>query len=253
MAGSRRRVWPWIIAMVAVGGLLAGAVVVAEAVSRDLVVSGIRDRVVSSLDLPADQPVDVQVEGLVLPQLVAGRLDDVTISSEDVVVDVFAGDVTVQARGIPLRGEAPLEAAEGTVRMDVEQVRGLLAAVEDFPVDSLAFDAPDVTMTVELSVFGAAVPVGVALTPSAVDGDLVLTPSALQIAGAEVGADELRARFGGLADSVARDWPVCIAQYLPAGLTLADVAIDGDTLVADVDVDGAIAVDPALLENGTCE
>ncbi|GAB3604179.1 LmeA family phospholipid-binding protein [Microbacterium aureliae] len=252
MAARRRRIWPWIIAMVALGGLLAGAAVIAEAVARDMVVAGVKERVITDLALPADQPIDVDVQGVVLPQLIAGSLDDVTISSEDVALDVFTGDVTVRARDIPLRGSGAIGSADAVVRMDQEQLRTLLEAVQDFPADSLALEAPGVAVTVDVSVLGIAVPVGVSLTPSAADGDLILTPTALRIAGGEVSADEVRARFGDLADGVVRDWPVCIAQYLPAGLTLTDVGVDGRTLVAEFDVDGAIATDPALLEDGSC-
>ena len=49
-----------------------------------------------------------------------------------------------------------------------------------------------------------------------------------------------------------RPWTVCIAQYIPAGVVLDSVAVDGDHLVADLDIDGAIVADPALQENGTC-
>ena len=49
-----------------------------------------------------------------------------------------------------------------------------------------------------------------------------------------------------------RDWTVCIAEYIPAGLTLTSIAVDGDQLVADFDVDGQIVGDPALQANGTC-
>ena len=109
------------------------------------------------------------------------------------------------------------------------------------------------TMSMQLQLFGVGVPVGVALTPSAVDGDIVLTPASIQLAGTEVGADALRDQFGQVADLVLRDWTVCVAQYLPAGVTLTGVAVDGDVLVADFDVDGRITTDPALRENGTCE
>ena len=43
------------------------------------------------------------------------------------------------------------------------------------------------------------------------------------------------------------------AQYIPAGVTLTDVQVDGDVLVADADVDGAIVTDPSLQANGTCD
>ncbi|MGL4257050.1 MAG: DUF2993 domain-containing protein, partial [Microbacterium sp.] len=65
-------------------------------------------------------------------------------------------------------------------------------------------------------------------------------------------AAQLTNRFGPLADIVVRDWPVCLAQYIPAGVTLTGVTIDGDVLIAEADVDGAIVTDPALQENGTC-
>jgi len=80
----------------------------------------------------------------------------------------------------------------------------------------------------------------------------VLTPASLQVGGAEVSAEELQDRFGRIADGVLRDWDVCVAEYLPAGVTLTSVAVEGETLVAGFDIDGGIASDPALQENGTC-
>ncbi len=95
-------------------------------------------------------------------------------------------------------------------------------------------------------------PIGVALTPTASEGQIVLSPASLQLGGAEVTAAALQDQFGGLADAVLRDWNVCIAQYLPAGVVLTGVEVEGDVLVADFDVDGAIATDPALQQNGSC-
>ena len=91
-----------------------------------------------------------------------------------------------------------------------------------------------------------------ALTPSASEGDIVLTPSTLELANGEITAAGLRKQFGGIADAVLRDWTVCIAQYIPAGLTLTSLKVDGDQLIADFDVDGQILGDPALQANGTC-
>jgi hypothetical protein len=93
----------------------------------------------------------------------------------------------------------------------------------------------------------------VALEPSAVDGDIVLTPASLDLAGAQISADDLRSRFGGIADAVLRDWTVCIAEYLPAGATLVDITVEGETVVADLDIDGGIVDDPSLQALGTCE
>jgi hypothetical protein len=67
-----------------------------------------------------------------------------------------------------------------------------------------------------------------------------------------VTAEGLREQFGGLADAVLRDWTVCIAEYIPAGLTLTSIAVEGHQVVADFDVDGQIVSDTELQSNGTC-
>ncbi|GAA1985843.1 DUF2993 domain-containing protein [Microbacterium pumilum] len=247
----RHRVWPWIVGFVIVIGLAVVAWFAAEALAKNLVTKTIRDEVVTQLSLPADQDVDVEVAGAVIPQLIAGSFGEITVASDDVVVDSFSGDVVVTATDVPIRG-GELGGATATVTLDEDQVRQLMSTVDGFPADSLGFAAPDLTMQTELSLFGIAVPVGVSLTPSAVDGQLVLSPSSLQVAGATVTASGLQQQFGAVADAVLRDWPVCLAQYIPAGMTLTDVAVDGDVLVADFDIDGGIISDPALQATGTC-
>jgi hypothetical protein len=249
----RRRAWPWIVAFAIVIGLAIVAWFAGEAIAKDIVTKTIRDQVVTQLSLPADQEMQVEIASPVIPQLITGTLSEVTITSEDVPMESFVGDVTVSAQDIPIRGGGEMGSGTATVVLTEDQLRTLMETVDDFPVESVGLEAPDVTMSTELSVFGLSIPVAAALTPSAVGGDLVLTPASLQLAGAEIGAEDLRDRFGRLADTVLRDWTVCIAQYIPAGLTLTAVAVDGEQVVADFDIDGAIISDPSLQENGTCQ
>lgn len=250
----RRRRWlGWLIALIIVAALAVGALFLGEWIARDLVTKAIRDQVVTRLGLPAGQDVDVAVGGTVLPQLVAGRLDDVTVSSTDVALgDALTGDVTVRASGVDFRGDASAQAATATVELDEAQVRTLMQTVEGFPADTLGLAEPNVTVATELTFFGARLPVGVGLTPTAQDGDLVLTPATLQLGDAEISADDLRNRFGGVADAALRDYTVCVAQYIPAALTMTDVVVAGDELVADLSIDPGIITDPALQANGTC-
>ncbi|WP_125132511.1 LmeA family phospholipid-binding protein [Microbacterium sp. 10M-3C3] len=248
----RRRAWPWIVTLVFVVVLILGAAVGAEAVARAVVQVGVRQLVVSQLGLPADQQVDVEVPGLVIPQLLSGRLDAVEVASDDVALGPVAGDVSVRLAQVPLSADAAAGPGTATVRLDQDQLRALLAGIDGFPADTVGLAAPDVTVSTELSVFGAAVPVGLALAPGAEGGALTLTPASFDVAGARVDADALRARFGGIADAVLRTWSVCVASDLPAALTLTGARVDGPHVVADFDIDGAVVVDPALRANGTC-
>ncbi|MBF4561785.1 DUF2993 domain-containing protein [Microbacterium sp. VKM Ac-2870] len=248
----RSRRWPWLIALLAVLALAVGAWFAGEYIARGIVERSIRDQIVSRLDVPADQHIDVAVRGQVLPQLISGHLDDVTVSANDVSFGPLSGDVEVHAAGIPIRGNAPLQSASATVRLDQSQVRALLSTVEGFPADAVTLEAPDVVMSTSLQLFALSVPVGVSLTPSASDGDLVLTPRTLRVSGAEVSADVLVDQFGAVARTVVRDWKVCVAQYFPAGLTLSGVRVDGQQVVADITVNPAITVDAALQQKGSC-
>jgi hypothetical protein len=249
----RRRAWPWIIALIVVAGLAVAAWFAGEWIARDVVTKTIREQVITQLSLPEDQQIDIVIQGAVLPQLIVGTLSDVTISSDDVELDAFAGDVTVHAQDIAIRGDAGTGSASAQVVIDEEQLRTLLGTVENFPIESLGLAAPDVTMSTELSLFGIALPVGVALTPSAVDGDIVLSPTLLQLAGSDISAASLKEQFGGLAETVLRDWTICVAQYIPAGATLTDIAVTGDEVVAELEIDPAIVNDPALQDVGVCE
>ena len=249
----RRRGWGWLIALVIVAGLVVAAWFLGEWIARDLVVKTIREQVITQLALPADQDVDVTVEGTVIPQLIAGRLDDVTIASDDVMLgEAFTGDVTVHATGLTFRGDPSAQSASARVVLDTAQVQALMATVKGFPADTLGLHEPNVTMSTTLTFFGATFPIGVGLTPSADQGELVLSPALLQLGDAKISAEDLRDRFGPLADAVLRDWTVCIAQYLPAAVTVTDTVVAGGKLTADLTIDPRVISDAALQRNGTC-
>lgn len=249
----RRRVWPWLLALLVVAGLAVVAWFVGEAVARDLVVRTVREQVITTLALPPDQQIDVGVAGAVLPQLIRGSLDDLTISSDDVTIGPLTGDIDVSVQGVPIRGDADLTAGSGSVTLDAAQLQGLLGSLENFPDGAeVTLDAPDVRLSTTFPVFGVQVPVEIAVVPSAVEGDLALTPSAVSVAGAELTAEGVRDQFGGLADGVLRTWTVCIAGDVPAGITLTDLVVEGDRLRGSFAIDPAIVRDASLQQNGTC-
>ena len=245
---KRRRRWPWVLLIVVV--LLALLVVAAEFIARSILPGIVRSLVIEQLDLPADQQLDVDAEGVLLPQLIGGRLDTLHLSTDAVTLEGITGAADVTATGIPLRG-GDLGGASGTIRIDQAEFTTLLAGT-DLPVESVVFDAPNATLGGSFTVFGAAVPLTLTLTPGAAEGDLELTPVGLSIGGLDVDVDGVGSMLGSVGDSLTRTQRICIADQLPAGLTLTGLAIVGSEAVIDIEVDGAIATDPALLEKGVC-
>ncbi|MFV0320362.1 MAG: DUF2993 domain-containing protein [Microbacterium sp.] len=243
----------WIIAVVVLLVLLGIAAVAGEWLAREVTTNTIRNAVSSQLGVADSEDIEVEVPGVILLQLAQGRLDEVTLTAGDATFDQVSGDVRVHATDVATRGEQTMGSAEATIELDTAQLRSLLSTVEGFPADSATIEAPGVRMTYTLQALGVEMPVGAVLAPSAADGHLVLSPSAFVLGDAEITADNLRGRFGALADALLEDWSVCIADQLPAGVTLTAVDVTGTALVAHADIDGRIGVDPQLRAKGTCE
>jgi hypothetical protein len=244
----RRRRWPWVLLIIVV--LLAALVGAAEFIARSILPGIVRGIVIEQLDLPADQQIDVQADGILLPQLIGGRLDALHLSSESVTIGGITGEVAVDASDVPLNG-ADLGATSGTVRIDQDQFTGLVAA-SDLPIESLTLEEPNVTAAGSFTVLGIPVPIALTLTPGADAGELLLTPVSLSIAGATLDAQEVADRFGSVTERFTQTQRVCIADRLPAGLTLTGLVIEKTTAVIDIDVNGAIVSDAGMQANGVC-
>lgn len=250
-APRRHRRWPWLVAVLAVVGLAVGAWLAGEYIARGIVERTIRDQLVQHLDLPADQQIDIDIPGAIVPQLIVGSLAEVRISSDDVPLDGVTADVSVNAQDVPIRG-GDWSGAHATVALDQAQLQALLAGIDGFPAQTVGLQAPDVTAAFELRLFALTVPVGVSLTPSTADGELVLSPASLRVGGAEITAEGLRDQFGSVASTVLQDWRICIADRLPAAVHLTDVAVEGDHVTANLEIDASILSDGAAQQKGTC-
>lgn len=246
---KRRARWPWVLLIVIV--VLAVLVVAAELIARAVLPGIVRGAVIEHLSLPQDQQLDVEATGILLPQLIGGRLDHLHLSTESVTMGGITGAADVTATGVPLHGGDVTE-AQGSVRINQDQFTALIAA-SDLPIDEITFAEPDVQASGSFDVFGMPVPISLTVTPGADAGELLLTPVELQVAGLTLNATDIAERFGDLAAEVAEPQRICIADQLPAGLTMTDLAIDGSDAVIDIDIDGAIASDRALQENGVCD
>lgn len=247
-APRRRRRWPWVLLIVVV--VIAVLAVVAELVVRAILPGMVRSIVIEQLDLPADQEMQVDADGILIPQLLAGRLDELHLSTDSVTLEGITGAADVTATGVPLRG-GDLGGASGTIRIDESQFTTLLAGT-DLPVETVTLDAPNATVAGSVDVLGIAIPVSLTVAPGIAEGDLELTPVGITIGGLAVDADQVGSSLGSLGTRLTETQRICIADQLPAGITLTGLEIEGNAAVIDVDVDGAIATDQTLLDKGVC-
>ena len=247
-AKRRRKRWPWVLLIVVV--VLALLAVAAELVVRSILPGVVRSLVIDQLDLPADQELDVEADGILVPQLIGGTLDTLHLSTDSVTLQGITGAVDVTATGVPLRG-GDLRGASGTIRIDESQFTTLLEGTE-LPIETVTLKSPNATVAGSVTVLGIAIPISLTVTPGVAEGDLELTPVGLTIGGLEVDADQVGSSLGSLGGRLTETQRICIADQLPAGITLTGLEIEGSDAVIDVNVDGAIATDQTLLEKGVC-
>lgn len=244
----RRRRWPWVllIAFVLIGGLL----VAAEAAARSIVPGVVRAAVLTKAHLPADQKLDVDIPGILVPQLISGTLDELRLSSDAVTFGGVSGAVDVTATRVPIGGGA-LGPVEGSLSIAQDQFAQLVTAA-DLPLTGVALKGANATLQSEVTVLGRPIPVALTVTPGAQDGDVLLTPVSAALGGAEIDLQRLADTLGAAGEKLAAPQRLCIADRLPRGVTLTGLHVEGSRAVVDFAADGRITVDPALRENGTC-
>jgi hypothetical protein len=222
---SRRRG----LGAVVVAGLvvlgLVGAFFIIDGGLRGYAEDQIEQEIASNLPDTVTGDVAVSIGGLsVIAQYLGGSFERVALESDALIVDGVPASVHVVATDVPLDQSQPVGDLRGIIDLEPDALNTLLS-------QSLPSDAPDARVELgqdEISYSGSVevlgLPIGyrASATPS-VDADaLLLTPSGASVtAGAgSIDADNLLSLV--LGEEPLR---ICVARYLPEGVTLAGVNV----------------------------
>ena len=249
----RRRVWPWVLGAFLL--LVAVALVVVDTLARGWAEDLIAGQVATALEVPEGSDVEVELGGgSVLLQAVSGGLEHVEVRVGDYPVGPLTGDLTMTARGVPFDLHAPTR--DIAVRYDVPEaaLANISGSLSGVPIDSVTLDAPEIVAGGTLTLCGMSLPLGLGLTPAAVDGALGFTPTSVRIGDSTLEASALADDpvWGGLAGAVLQQQTVCIADQLPAALTMTTVAVDGEVLRIEFDGSGNALAGEGFSTRGTC-
>ena len=226
----RRWLGPVIILSVLVI-LVVAAYFVAERLARDAAADLVSIPIKKALG--STQPVSVDFgSGSFLLQAASGRLDSVSVATDDVPLGPATGDVALHATGVPLDTEKSVSTLSATVSIDGAGVQALVPAA--LAGGSLAFAGDALVVTGSTTMFGQTAPVEVHLTPAVATGAVTFTVTSMTVGGQDVSVDEVRAgKYGPDAAALATAPSVCVAQYLPAALQLTTATIAGGHLVLE--------------------
>lgn len=243
-----------LVALLLVVVLLVALYAAAEWVSR-LMLRGAAEAAVTRAGVEVDGPLDVSVPGLVIPQFFSGSFDEMTVTADDVTVEGLSADVEVTASDVAIR-DRTAGSVTALVSMDAAGVEGVLASSDAFAAlggsPELTIAEPDITASTQLSVFGAEVPLELAVRPSVAEGRLQLAPESITLGEETISQDALSRLPGGLSSLLSGPIPVCLDGSLPRGVTLTGASVADDELVLRGDVDGGILADAELRQPGSC-
>jgi hypothetical protein len=218
----RRRALTALIVLVVAVLVVVGGAFLAESITRGVAEDTVAVAVESSLPSTVDGSVDVDIAGdWVLLQLLSGRMDEVTLSSDTVVFDgIPVENVTVTASGVPLDLTAAVDSLDATVTLDEPALNELLTLPGNDPAVVLGDDT--VGYEDSTTIFGVSIGylVNAALSP---DGTDVL----LTARGAEVTSAVGNLDVSGLVDQVVGSEPVrvCVADRLPVGVSISAIEV----------------------------
>lgn len=233
--------------------LLVVAAVVLDAVARSYATGLIRHKVRSSLSLPASTPVDVTIEGTsVLLQLATGKLQQVDIAAPNLTVGQLAGDAKLTVRGVPLSAGQPIDSAKLKFSTGDAGLQKLLSGFSGIPVTFVTISQGVMRVGGTVTVFGVPLPIQVGFVPSAVDGELALTPKFVILNGAKITPAALKKTFGNLAEAVTQTQKICVANLLPKAFHLDSVAISGSSVVLAVSAGAVPLQQSTFTTQGTC-
>ncbi|MCJ1713773.1 LmeA family phospholipid-binding protein [Microbacterium sp. M1A1_1b] len=227
--------------------VLAVLVVVAEFVLRGVVDRIIAQQVEQSLPEGTDGTVQAHADGIVIPQLISGTLDQVEIASKRITVDgvPLAADVTVH--DVPVDGKGNVHDVDGTVTLASSSIKDLAKYSPLFDrltlVDggvqlsgSTAVLGYDISYLAKGSVVAQSDGKGITITPKTVR----ITNSALDL------------KVDSIPGVTNTPVPVCTAQFLPEALRVRSLDVTAAHAEVRITADELPLSEQGLRTVGTC-
>jgi len=244
--------WRWIglvIALAVVGGLVAFALIEGDKIVRGIATDVVRSAVTSALELPEGQEVDVELgDGLLVFQAITGSIDSVDVRVENAAFGGATGTLLLAIEGVSLDPSAPVDTVTATVELDSDNLSKYAANLSSAPLNG-------VTIAGEVVGVGAILAdqqINVALVPSVAGGTVAFTPVAISAGGVATTVEAVMASpLASLAGPMLTSSPICVAQFLPASVTLSAATVVGEQLV--ITAAGNDVRLASLGGKGTCE
>lgn len=219
--GAGRR-WVTAIVVLVVVALVIGGAFLAESIARGFSEDAVKAAVEANMPSNVEGTVDVDIAGdWVILQLLSGRMDEITISSDDITFDGIPVDLlTVTASGVPIDLKSPVSSVKATAALNQAGVNELLTMPGNDP--ELILGDGDVSYADSATVLGFDVGYLITATMTPDGTDVLLSPQSAELTSSAGNVDASR-----VLDLLVGDKPLrlCAAEKLPVGVTISRILI----------------------------
>ena len=248
---KRKRVRGWIVTLVILvlaAALIIGGLFLAENVTRGIATDAIAVAVETSLPTAVDADVDVDIAGdWVLFQIFTGRLDRVTLTSDDAMVDGSPANFQLIATDVPLDLKQPVGNVDATVSLGPGSINELLTLPGNDPEVALGEDTVSYADSASVLGFTLGYLVNATLSPNGTD--VLATPVAATVT-SDVGSLDV----SGVIDRILGAQPVriCLADRLPVGVTVSGIGLTPETATLSLTARDFTLNGESLRKRGSC-
>lgn len=250
-ARKKKRGRGWIVTIVILLTAIAlaiGALFLAEGVTKGIATDAIAVAVETSLPASVDAEVDVDIAGeWVLFQIFSGRLDRVTLTSNDAMVDGSPADFTLVATDVPLDLKLPVGNIDASVSLGPGSINELLTLPGNDPEVALGDGTVSYADSASVLGFTLGYLVNASLTPAGTD--VLATPLDASVT-SDVGSLDV----SGVIERILGAQPVviCVADRLPVGVTIAGIDVTPERVTLELTASDFTLNGESLRDRGTC-
>jgi hypothetical protein len=249
---KRRWIGP-VVVLTALAALVVTAFLMAEYLVRTTAQGLVAKPVVNALNLKSTDDVAIDFgSGSLILQLVTGSINELTVSASSVPFGSSTAEVSLIATGVPLDTADTVDTMSATATLDKAAVQSLATALSEQPL-TLTLGATTLNLESSLDVAGQPTPVVLEVAPTTADGSMVFRVVSMTVGGEDVSVDAvLSGAYGPAAAGAATPPTLCVAQFLPSGLTIESVSVSPSGLVIEAKGAGIALASNDFTTMGRC-
>lgn len=252
-AATPRRAAPrWLKPVIIAGGivvLLVVAFFIADAALRSYAQGRIADEI--KAELPngfTANDLTVDIGGFsVIGQYLAGSFETVTLDADSVKMNGVPAKASIVAHGVPIDFSKPVASIKGSMVLDQDAANRLVKIPG--ATSKITFGDGTVGYSGGATIFGLSLTYKAVVEPKADGTTIQLAPKSVKLTGGPAGLD-----LSGIVSQVLGDkpFPLCVAQYLPKGVTVTNVTIEKGSANATVSAKNIVLNQKTFENRGSC-